>query len=156
MEENNIIELFCLIDDFTKRFNTLCSFEQIQYKKMKIRNRKSRTSLAEVKTILVLFHRSNYPCFKHFFFLHEVSKNLAYLFPYLVGYSQFIRLMQEAFFHMFCFAQEHLGICRGISFINSTILTSCHVKRASSHKTLKNKHNGGKLQQVGFLDLNSI
>ncbi|MCB9092691.1 MAG: IS982 family transposase [Halobacteriovoraceae bacterium] len=143
MEENEIIELFCLIDDFTKRFNTLCSLKQIEYKKRKIRNRKSRTSLAEVMTMLILFHRSNYRCFKHFF-LHEVSKNLKYLFPNLVGYSQFVRLMQEAFFPMFCFTQEHLGVCSGISFIDSTVLTSCHVKRASSHKTFKKQAKWGK------------
>ena len=121
----------------------MCSHKQIQYKKNKIRNRKSRTSLAEVMTLLILFHRSNYRCFKHFF-LHEVKKNLGYLFPNLVGYSQFIRLMQESFFPMFCFTQEHLGVCSGIAFIDSTVLTSCHVKRASSHKTFKKQAKWGK------------
>ena len=93
--------------------------------------------------ILILFHRSNYRCFKYFF-LREVLKNLAYLFPNLVGYSQFVRLTQEAFFPMFCFTQEHLGVCSGISFIDSTVLTSCHVKRASSHKTFKKQAKWGK------------
>ena len=93
--------------------------------------------------ILILFHRSNYRCFKYFF-LREVLKNLAYLFPNLVGYSQFIRLTQEAFFPMFCFTQEHLGVGSGISFIDSTVLTSCHVKRASSHKTFKKQAKWGK------------
>jgi len=67
MEESDIIELFYLGDDFTKQFNTLRPPEEIQYKKKKIRNRKSRTSLSEVMIILLLFHRSNYRCFKLIF-----------------------------------------------------------------------------------------
>jgi len=76
--------------------------------------------------------------------MHEVGKNLRYLFPNLVSYSQFVRLTQEAFFPMFCFIKEHLGVCTGISFIDSTVLTSCHVKRATSHKTFKNQAKWGK------------
>ena len=143
MKEIEILKLFCLVDDFTKRFDKMCSLKQIRYKKNKIRKRKSRTSLSEVMTLLILFHRSHYRTFKHFFF-REAKENLRYLFPHLVGYSQFVRLMQEAFFPMFCFTQEHLGTCTGISFVDSTVLTSCHVKRASSHKTFKSQAKWGK------------
>lgn len=143
MNELQIIELFCLVDDFTKRFNEICSHEHLVYKKSKIRARKSRTTLSEVMTILLMFQNSNYRTFKHFF-LKECEVFWKSLFPKLVGYSQFIRLMQEAFFPMFCFAQEHLGVCTGISFIDSTVLTSCHIKRAYSHKTFKKQAAWGK------------
>ncbi|MBS4162996.1 hypothetical protein PRO82_000277 [Candidatus Protochlamydia amoebophila] len=38
---------------------------------------------------------------------------------------------------MFCFIQEHQGICEGILFIDSIVLTVCHIKRASSHPIFK-------------------
>lgn len=45
---------------------------------------------------------------------------------------------------MFCFCQEHLGVCTGISYIDSTVLTCCHVKRGSSHRTFKKQASWGK------------
>ena len=71
MNEMQIIELFCLVDDFTKQLDQLCSQECLAYQKKKIRNRPSRTSLSEVMTILLLFHRSNYRTFKHFYTIYE-------------------------------------------------------------------------------------
>ena len=143
MEELKIIELFCLVDDFTKRFNNICSQKKVSYTKRKIRNRKSRTSLSEMMTILLLFHQSNYRTFKHFYLRH-VKLFLKPLFPNLVGYPRFVQMMQEAFFPMFCFVKEHQGMSEGIYFVDSTVLTSCHVKRASSHKTFKGAAKWGK------------
>ena len=45
---------------------------------------------------------------------------------------------------MFCFVKEHQGVSEGIHFVDSTVLTSCHVKRASSHKTFKGMAKWGK------------
>jgi Transposase DDE domain len=131
MEELKIIELFCLIDDITKRFNEMCSQQAIEYKKKKIRKRESRMSLAEVMTILLMFHQSNYRTFKHFYLKH-VKLILKPLFPKLVGYPRVVRMISEVIFPMFCFVQEHRGVSEGIRFLDSTVLTSCHVKRASS------------------------
>jgi hypothetical protein len=80
---------------------------------------------------------------KHFF-LKECRVLWKDLFPGLVGYSQFVRLSQDAFFPMFCLSKEHLGLCTGISFIDSTVLTACHVRRGSSHKTFKKQAAWGK------------
>ena len=137
MDELQIIELFCRVDDFAKRFNQMCADKAIEYKKKKIRNRESRISLAEVMTILLLFHRSNYRTFKHFY-LYHVKTNLNLLFN-LVGYSRFVQMTSEVFFPMFCFVKEHQGNAEGIYFVDSTVLTSCHLRRASSHKTFKQK-----------------
>jgi hypothetical protein len=83
MEELKIIKLFCLVDDFTKRFNETCAQKKIEYKKKKIRKRESRMSLSEIMTVLLLFQQSNYRTFKHFY-LKEVRANLKFLFPKLV------------------------------------------------------------------------
>jgi len=143
MEETQIIEMFCLVDDFTKKFKAMCLVQQVEYRKKKIRNRKSRLSLAEVMTILLLFQRSNYRTFKHFY-LKYVVLHLKSLFPALVGYSRFVQMISEAFFPMFCFVNEHQGIPQGIYFVDSTCLTVCHVKRAISHRTFKKEAKWGK------------
>ena len=48
MNELEIIELFCLVDDFTHRFEQISSQKSIQYTKKRVRKRKFRTSLSEV------------------------------------------------------------------------------------------------------------
>jgi hypothetical protein len=44
MTEYKIIELFCLICDFNRRFEAMSSQKEIGYKKTGKRNKKSRTS----------------------------------------------------------------------------------------------------------------
>src|SRR5690625_2060310 len=149
MKDLKIIELFCLVDDFTIRFNEMCYQESIEYKKKRIRNKKSRLSLAEVMTILLLFQQSNYRTFKHFYLRH-VKIVLQPFFPNLVGYSRFVQMISEAFFPMFCFNEELLGDSQGIYFLDSTILTVCHPKRTSSHKTFRGMAKWGKTSTGWF------
>ncbi|WP_162831830.1 hypothetical protein [Candidatus Protochlamydia sp. R18] len=106
MNEIEMIKLFCLVDDFSNRFHQMCSQKQMEYTKRNIRKKTFKTSLSEVLTILLLFHRSNDRTFKHFY-LNHVKTTLKYLFPHLVGYPRFVQLTSEAFFPMFCFTQEH-------------------------------------------------
>lgn len=149
MDESQITELFCLVYDFCIRFKEMCQQQRIEYKKKKIRQRESRTALSEVLTILLLFHRSNYRTFKHFY-LNHVKINLQHLFPNLVSYPRFVQLVSEAFFPMFCFVQEHQGIASGLLFVDSSVLTTCHVRRASSHKTFKGMAKWGKTSTGWF------
>lgn len=143
MEETEVIKLFCIVDDFVKQFDQTDSKEKSLYQKKRIRNRKCRMHLSEVMTILLLFHRSNYRTYKHFY-LTQIKINMRYLFPHIVGYSRFIQLMSEAFFPMFCFIKQHQGSWGDVQFIDSTVLTCCHVKRASSHKTFQSSAKWGK------------
>jgi hypothetical protein len=89
MDELAITELFCLIDDFTIRFRKTCAQEKMEYFPKRMRVRECRTCLSEVMTILLLFHRSGYRTFKHFY-LYYVREHLRHLFPNLVGYSRFV------------------------------------------------------------------
>jgi|SRR6185503_7772480 len=143
MNETQITELFSLVYDFTKRFEVMCAENALEYKKKKIRKRESRLSTAEVMTILLLFHRSNYRTFKHFY-LNHVIPILKPFFPQLVGYPRFVQMISEVFFPIFCFVKEHQGELTGTYFIDSTVLTTCHVKRASSHKVFKGVAKWGK------------
>jgi hypothetical protein len=121
----------------------MCLEQALEYKKKKARKRESRMALSEIMTILLLFHRSNYRTFKHFYIFYVLS-HLKSLFPKLVGYPRFVQMISEVFFPMFCFVKEHQGTSQGIHFIDSTVLTVCHVKRASSHKTFKGTAKWGK------------
>lgn len=143
MNELKIIELFCLVYEFCDRFNKTSSTKKIEYTKKKIRHRKYRTELCETMTILLLFHQSNFRTFKHFY-LDYVKISLKHFFPDLVGYPRFVQLTSEIFFPMFCFLKEHQGISQGINFLDSTVLTSCHIRRASSHRTFRGLAKKGK------------
>ena len=148
MDEIQIIKLFCLVDNFTNQFELLCSQKRLAYRKKRIRNRPYRTCLSEIMTILLLFHQSNYRTFKHFY-LNEMKIKWAYLFPNLVKYPRFVQLMSEAFFPMFCFVKKHQGKWTDLQFVNSTVLTCCHIKRASSHRTFRRHARWGKTT-VGY------
>ena len=84
----------------------------------------------------VIFHK--------WYYLHQVKIQWKHLFPNIVKYSRFIQLVSHAFFPMFCFIKKHQGVWRDLQFIDSTVLTSCHVKRASSHRTFRSSARWGK------------
>jgi len=103
----------------------------------KRRNRKFKMSDSEVMIILVMFHHSRYRDLKSFY-LKFICTHCQSLFPETVSYNRFVELQQKvaykliAFLNMCC-----LGECTGISFIDSTPLRACHIKRERSHKTMK-------------------
>ena len=127
--DNKIIEIFCLLDDFSKEYNTL-----VEPNKRKPRKRNRTMSDGEVMTILVLFHLKSYRSLKHFYINH-VCKHMRDEFPDCVSYNRFVELQKKVvqplgvFMKMYC-----LGDCTGISFIDSTTLKSCHYKREKQHK----------------------
>ena len=49
----------------------------------------STMSKAEVMLIMILFHDSDYRCFKHFY-LEKVCKQLRHLFPKVVSYKRIV------------------------------------------------------------------
>lgn len=136
MNELELITLFCQVDDFYKRFEVKCAEENSALRRQRQRIRYFRTSHSEVMTILLLFHTSGYRTFK-WFYLNKIHREWKKYFPNLVSYSRFVQLISEVVFPLFCFVHEHQGQCEGILLLDSTLLTSCHLKRASSHRTFK-------------------
>jgi len=58
-------------------------------------------------------------------------------FPKLVSYNRFVELMQDALLPLAVFLKiKCLGKCTGISFVDSTPLRACHIKREHSHRVL--------------------
>ncbi len=135
--DDKIIEIFCSVDDFCASFIEVLKTKQLAGKPKK-RNRPCTMSESEVITIAVYFHLKAFRNFK-FYYVHYVCKHLKDYFPKTVSYNRFVELMQSSMLAMAIFLKTNaLGKCTGISFIDSTPLRVCHIKRERSHKTFKN------------------
>ncbi len=155
MSEELLITTFCIIDDFCASFESEWNNILIEYSEnqgVKKPSRKPQMSLSEIMTLAIAFQQSGYRCFKHFYNSFVMSFWKRY-FPSLVSYSRFVYLMQRAVFPMFCFVETVLGVCTGISFIDSTLLTVCHIRRANSNKVFKQAAKKGKSTTGWFFGL---
>jgi hypothetical protein len=110
--------------------------------------RTSRMRLSEIMTISVLFQYSKFRTFKDFYLSQQAE--LRKYFPTLVSYNRFVELIPRTIFPLFCYLLSLLKNCSGISFIDSTILTVCHIRRASSHKIFKGVASKGKTSTGWF------
>ena len=135
---DKITEIFCYIDEFHKEFKQAQEGHLLEAStRVKKRNRKSSLSNSEVMTIMVLFHSGNFRNLKNFY-LFYVKTHLQREFPETVSYNRFVELQQKAVVPMALLLKMRcLGKCTGISFIDSTPIRSCHIKREKQHKTFK-------------------
>jgi len=130
----DITQLFCSVDDFWKSFKIHWYKNQIDYKSSRGPTR--NLSMSEIMTIMVLFHQSNYRTFKYFyFFLLEKYRKA---FPKLPSYPRFVAIQKSSFLPLFAYLHHCKGKVTGISFIDSTVIKVCHVKRSYSNKVFKN------------------
>lgn len=134
--ENKLIEIFCHIDDFNNVFiNELQTHQLTDGSRKRIKSGSLNES--EVMTIVIYFHLMRYRDFKHYY-LFYVSKHIRGDFPGLVSYNRFIELMKKALLPLAVYLKTRcLGKCTGISYVDSTPLRACHIKREHSHKVLK-------------------
>lgn len=135
---DKITEIFCLVDDFCKEIEKVKEGHTIpETTSKKRRNRKFKLSDSEVITILIYFHFMRFRDLKHFY-INYVQKHLISEFPETVSYNRFVELQQKAFLPMCVFLQTCcLGKCTGISFIDSTPIRACHIKREKQNKVFK-------------------
>ena len=84
-----LTEIFCLIDDFCKHFDTEQNKYVLQNPKRKV---DCSIGLSEIITIIVMFHLSHYRTFKDFN-LCCLCPNYRKEFLKLVSYSCFVELM---------------------------------------------------------------
>jgi hypothetical protein len=93
-------------------------------------------SPSEVMTLRIMYHESGYKTVKDYFTRHRAE--LKSYFPHLVSYSRFVELCGELALPLMIFAKVFCTVaCDGMSYIDSTKLEVCHVRRASSHKTFR-------------------
>jgi len=134
--EHKHIEIFCHIDDFNRAFISELQTHHLSDDSRK-RIKPCNMNESKVKTIVTYFHLMRYRDFKHYYLFH-VCKHMSSEFPHLVSYNRFVELMQSVLLPLVIYLKTQcLGKCTGISYIDSTPLKACHLKREHSHKVLK-------------------
>lgn len=135
---SKITEIFFIIDEFCKEFEKAKEGHLLESNNgLKRRNRSFKLSDSEVITILVLFHYGQFRNLKHFY-LNYVVKHLKSEFPETVSYNRFVELQKKAAVPMGVFLKTCcLGSCTGVSFIDSTPVRACHIKREKQNKVFK-------------------
>lgn len=150
MNAANLVEIFCIFDEFCKIFDPELKKHLVDVSGKKRRNRKNRMSDAEIMTILVLFHTSHHRDLKAFY-LGSICQHMRQEFPVRLSYNRFVERQAKVALHLLLFLQTcALGKCTGISIIDSTPLVSCHIKRMHSHKTMKGWAEKGKCTMGWF------
>lgn len=142
-----ITELFCTLDDFCKKFNA--ELEKSLISDQKTRQRKSKLSLSEAMTIIILFHKSGFRFFKYFY-CHMVCPFWKSAFPQLVSYNRFVEIMPSCLQALTTFFDQIKGQDTGISIIDSTKLTVCHNLRIQKHRVFKGLAQRGKASTGWF------
>jgi len=142
---DEITEIFYLCDDFSKEFDKSFKKHILQSDNgKKTRNKPGKLSHSEVMTILISFHLGGYRNLKHYY-LFYVSQHLNKEFPKLVSYNRFVELQQQVAFPLVLFLKLcRMGECTGISFVDSTTLKACHIKREKQNKVFSGIATKGK------------
>jgi hypothetical protein len=133
---DNLIELYCVVDEFAKEFFPDFEKAQLEYGVKKRQSTCSLTS-SEIMTIMIYFHQLRFRDFKTFYTKY-VMVHLRKEFPDLVSYNRFVELMPSILLPLCFFIHVQNKTETGIYFIDSTTIDVCHVKRASSNRVFKN------------------
>jgi hypothetical protein len=137
------LEIFCQVDDFCLWFVPRWERRMLPPADRTIRQREGQLCLSEIMTILILFHRSNYRTFKHFY-QEFVCASLQADFPTLVSYQRFIELIPGAFVPLCAYLQSRKGDVTGIAFVDAPPLKVCHNRRIHLHQVFKDVAQRGK------------
>ncbi len=135
----DLVTLYCSVDDFYKLFEQDWNKHQIGNSQ---RGPKPELSIAEMMTIVILFHQSNFRTFKHFYF--HVFNHLKAYFPTLINYTRFVYLKKKLFVPLFAYLMKNLGVITGIAFVDSTSIRVCHNKRIPRNKVFQGFARRGK------------
>jgi hypothetical protein len=145
----SLLELFCDVDDFCKAFlpewrKQLLSVGEIQ------RQRERSLAVSEIMTILIHFHQSHYRNFKAYY-TDYVQERLHGEFPGLVSYTRFVEFIPSVLIPLCVYLRQScLGLCTGISFMDSTSLAVCKNPRIHSHKVFAGLAERGKTSTGWF------
>lgn len=137
MNKDKVIEIFVNVDDFMKDLDHFALKNQLLGDGVKRRRRKSKLSMSEKMTIYICFHLSSYTNFKRYY-NELVRVHWNDLFPDLISYERFNQTQYMLFIPLIMYLKDRcLGKCTGISFVDSTPLNVCHIKREKQHKVFK-------------------
>ena len=140
MEE--LLAIFCDVDDFCKAYEEYCETHLLMDKKQIVP--KTSMYLSEIMTIVIYFHLSNYRTFK-WYYNKFVCKTLKPYFPKLVSYNRFVEVMKMTIVPLTLYLINYgFGKSTGINFVDSTPIEVCDNHRIYSHKVFKGLAQRGK------------
>lgn len=150
MQDEIVVPIFCLVDDFYKDFHPLWKKHLLESPNGYAGKKRSPGLCnSEIMTICICFHLSKIRTFKDYYNGLVLGAFRKY-FPKAPSYSRFVTLMKRVLCPLFVFLQGVLGTCTGISFVDSTILTVCHARRISSHRVFRKMAKRGKTSTGWF------
>ena len=138
----SLLELFCAVDDFCRQWEPAWHQQQLA-SGLRQRQRARHLCLSEIMTILIAFHSSGYRNFKTYY-QDQVCRYWRAEFPGLVSYQRFVEFMPSALLPLCAYLRSCLGVCTGISFLDSTPLAVCDNHRIAQHKVFAGVAHRGK------------
>jgi hypothetical protein len=141
----NLVEIYYIVDELCKEIEKTMEGHLLAKDTSKKRRKRAFTmSDSEVITIMIMFHQSHFRDLKAFY-INYIQRHCARDFPHTVSYNRFVELQQKALLPLVLLLELCcLGKCTGISFIDSTPIRVCHIKRERSHKVFKGMATKGK------------
>jgi hypothetical protein len=144
----DLTAIFCQVDDFCKGFGQYGANKLLpchQYAQNRY-----RMTLSEIMTIAVYYgvKSEELKTFKSFYEYNYTELKRA--FPGLVSYGRLIELREEIILPFIMFLLANMGECTGKSYIDSTPIAACHIKRETSHKVLRKIATKGKSSNGWF------
>jgi hypothetical protein len=145
LTQDKITEIFCITDEFCKKFDEeVKNLNKLPGDGKRRRNRPCEMSDSEIITILIMYHFGDFKNFKHYY-LHFIRIHLKKEFPEALSYSRFIQLEPRVFMPMMFFLNcICFGKCTGITFVDSTKIAVCHNKRIFNHRVFQDIAKRGK------------
>lgn len=142
---SKVTEIFYLIDEFCKEYDSVVDKNSISVGDgIKKRKRKPVMSDSEIMTILVLFHLKSYRNLKRFY-LDYVCEHMRDDFPKVLSYNRFVERQRGVIQPLGVFLQLYCkGECTGISFLDSTSIKVCNVKREKQNRVFEGFAEKGK------------
>lgn len=135
-----LVKLYCSVDDFWKSFRRDWDAHLVGSRKFK-KGPDPELSIPEMMAIVILFHRSNYRTFKHFYHYAQIVHKKDFR---LISYSRFTHLMKNVFVPLFAYLLSIMGTTTGIAFVDSTSIAVCRHKRISRNRVFRNIAKIGK------------
>jgi transposase len=145
---DDLTALYCLMDEFCKEFEPVMNANLITNGE-KRRLRESRLSLAELMTLVVLFHQIRYRQFKAFY-LNHVCQHLRAEFPTLPSYSRCVALLPRCMMALSALLEQLKGTCSGLAIVDSTPIAVCDNLRIKRHRVFKDMAARGKTSTGWF------
>jgi hypothetical protein len=137
---NIISDIFFLFNEFCKDFDKSTS----SFILGKPSKKPPAMSKSEIISTCLLFHLSGFRRFKHFY-IYYLQKHMQSEFPKTVSYNRFVKLSQSVLMPKTMFLKTCcLGVCSGISFVDTTPIRVCHNKRIKRNKVFKGIAEVGK------------